>query len=110
MSGRKAREKIKSVVKNKGEKMTERENKLEKLISYVGDSVYDLISSQFNEQSASYFEDKPINDDTCVDFAEWFDGWNGFEAWIDMLKKDKSFKDAVMELSEYVAYNQEPTK
>lgn len=85
-----------------------RENKLEKLISYVGDSVYDLIASQVDEQGASYFEDHPMNDDSLVDFAEWFDGWNGFDAWMDKLKNDNSFKECIMELAEYVAYNREP--
>lgn len=85
-----------------------RENKLEKLISYIGDSVYDVIASEQDEMASDYFEDKHMNDDTLVDFAEWFDGWNGFDAWIDKLKQDKAFKECVMELAEYVAYNREP--
>jgi len=85
-----------------------RENKLEKLIQYIGDSVYDVIASEFDEQASSYFEGKHITDDGCVDFAEHFEGWNGVDAWIDRLKEDKSFRDAVQELSDYVAYNREP--
>lgn len=86
-----------------------RENKLEKLISYIGDSVYDVIASEQDEQASSYFEDKRMNDDSLVDFAEWFDGWNGFESWMDKLKQDKAFKECVMELAQYVAYNREPS-
>ena len=85
-----------------------RENKLEKLISYVGDSVYDVIANEQDDMASDYFENKRMNDDTLVDFAEWFDGWNGFDSWIDKLKQDKAFKECVMELAQYVAYNREP--
>ena len=87
-----------------------KEQKTERLLSYLNESILDIICSEFDEQSQSYFDDKPITDDGCVDFAEWFEGWNGFEFWIEKLHKDKHFKEDFMELVKHVTWNREPTK
>ena len=87
-----------------------KEEKTGRLLSYLNESILDVICNEFDEQSSSYFEGKKITDDGCVDFAEWFEGWNGFESWMELLKKDKHFQDDLMELVKHVAYTREPTK
>ena len=87
-----------------------KEQKTERLLSFLNESILDVICSEFDEQSQSYFDNKPITDDGCVDFAEWFEGWNGFEFWMERLKKDKNFQDDLMELVRHVTWTREPTK
>ncbi|MBO7696911.1 MAG: hypothetical protein J6T10_30140 [Methanobrevibacter sp.] len=87
-----------------------KEQKTERLLSYLNESILDVICSDFDYQSAGYFEDKPITDDGCVDFAEWYEGWNGFNHFMELLQKDRSFQADLMELVKHVAYTREPTK
>ena len=87
-----------------------KEEKTGRLLSYLNESILDIICSEFDNQSASYFDGKPITDDGCVDFAEWFEGWNGFELWMEKLQKDKPFKDNLMELVKHITWTREPTK
>lgn len=87
-----------------------KEQKTERLLSYLNESILDVICCEFDKQAESYFGDEPITDDGCVEFAEWFEGWNGFKVWMELLQKDRSFQTDLMELVKHVAYTREPTK
>lgn len=85
-------------------------NELENLISYVGDSVLDVISEEFDRSSQSFFDDQPITDDTDLEFREHFENEYSFESWIDMLKNNQHFKEDFMALLDYVIKNRDTTK
>lgn len=87
-----------------------KEQKTERLLSYLNESILDIICGDFDYQSAGYFEDKHITDDGCIDFAEWYEGWNGFDHFMELLQKDKSFKENFMELVKHITWTREPTK
>lgn len=83
------------------------EKKLQDLISYIGDSIYDFIGSEFDKSARSYFDSEKLTDETDEDFRERFEDEYSFNTWIEMLKNDKSFKEDFEALVKYVAWNRD---
>ena len=109
--------------KKKGLKMTKQENKIENLIDYVGDSAYDLICGEFDEQVKDHsFETQRdyapygdtevevcqyITDEDDEEFREETEKELDVDTIIEKLKEDKHFREAVSDMIKYVVWNRE---
>ena len=103
--------------------MTKQENKIEDLIDYVGDSAYDLICGEFDEQARCH-EFKTMRDyapygDTEVEVCQYITDEDDeafredaelemdVDSIIDKLKDDKNFREAVSDMIKYVVWNRD---
>ena len=104
--------------------MTEkRENKIENMIDYVGDSAYDLICGEFDEcvkdhsfktirDYAPYGDTEVevcqfIDEDDEVEFRENLEDYMDVDTVIDKLKQDKHFRDSIQDMIDYVKWNRD---
>ena len=101
----------------------ERENKVEDLIDYVGDSAYDLICGEFDEQAkdrsfktqrdyAPYGDTEVevcryITDEDDEAFREETEKELDVYTIIDNLKQDPHFREAVSDMIKYIVWNRE---
>lgn len=104
--------------------MTEkRENKIENMIDYVGDSAYDLICGEFddcaNEHSFKTIRDYApygdtevevcqfIDEDDEIEFRENIEDYLNVDTVIEKLAKDKAFRDSIKDMIDYVKWNRD---
>lgn len=99
----------------------ERKNEIEEAIKYVGDTVFDVIGSEFDKQSEDYdFDwmsdyapygstfvesDRYILDESEEQFRTCFEEEMTVDSVIEMLKNDNSFRESIKEMVKYVAWN-----
>lgn len=103
--------------------MKKRENELEKLISYIGDSVHEVITNDFDEEvdrtSFKTMRDyapygntevevcQYVCEEDMEEFRENYEKDTSVDYIIEKLKEDKDFRDCVTELIKYIAWNRE---
>jgi len=103
--------------------MTKQENKIENMIDYVGDSAYDLICGEFDEQVKGHSfktqRDYAPYGDTEVEVCQYITDEDDekfrnetekeldVDTIIDKLKEDKHFRESIQDMIKYVVWNRE---
>ena len=100
-----------------------KENKIENLIDYVGDSAYDLICGEFDEWADQHtfktirdyapYGDTEVevcqyttDEDQC-EFRENLEKELDVDTIIEKLKQDKHFRESIQDMISYVTWNRD---
>lgn len=99
------------------------ENELENAIDYVGDSAYDLICGEFDEEAdrhsfktirdyAPYGNTEVevcqfVDEDDDIEFREDLEKELDVDTVIDKLKQDQHFRESIQDMIHYVIWNRE---
>ena len=98
------------------------ENELQLYIKDVGDSIHDAIAEEFDKayedvqyskEYAPYGDTQAcvgefIDEDSDCRIRERFEQDMDFDEVMELLKKDKDFRMAIMDMVEYITWKREP--